>query len=60
MKRAKRKLQPGKPRNPLAVASILKKGGAHARKDKKARRALLKQRARREMEEQVKAGPADR
>ncbi len=35
MKRA-RKI---KPRNPLATAPLLKKGGAHARKDKRAARA---------------------
>ncbi len=28
-----------KPRNPLATAPLLKKGGAHARKDKRAARA---------------------
>jgi hypothetical protein len=46
MKRAKR--QPPatklviKPRNPLATAPLLKKGGAHARQDKRAARARQK------------------
>lgn len=43
MKRAKRI----KPRNPLAVALLLKKGGVHARKDKRASRARQKARLRR-------------
>ena len=38
MKRARRI----KPRNPLAMAPIMKKGGAHARKDKRAARARQK------------------
>lgn len=38
MKRAKRI----KPRNPLATAPQLKKGGKHARKDKRASRARQK------------------
>jgi hypothetical protein len=38
MKRAKRI----KPRNPLALAPLLKKGGKHARKDKRAARARQK------------------
>lgn len=38
MKRAKRI----RPRNPLAIAPVLKKGGAHARKDKHASRARQK------------------
>ena len=42
MKRAKRI----KPRNPLAVVPLMKKGGAHARKDKRASRARLKAAAR--------------
>ena len=46
MKRAKRRAP--KPRNPVAVAPILKKGGAHARRDKRASRAALKARMRRE------------
>lgn len=44
MKRAKRI----KPRNPLATAAIMKKGGAHARQDKRAARARQKARQRRE------------
>ena len=40
MKRARQR--PLKPRNPVAVAPILKKGGAHRRKDKRASRARLK------------------
>jgi hypothetical protein len=42
MKRA-RKI---KPRNPLAQAPILKKGGPHQRHDKRAERARLKARLR--------------
>ncbi|MDO8958722.1 MAG: hypothetical protein Q7U85_03195 [Rhodocyclaceae bacterium] len=38
MKRAKRI----KPKNPLALAPIMKKGGAHARRDKRAARARQK------------------
>ena len=37
MKRAKLRLL--KPRNPLAIDPLLKKGGAHQRKDKRAGRA---------------------
>ncbi|MDO9602347.1 MAG: hypothetical protein Q8J72_11350 [Rhodocyclaceae bacterium] len=44
MKRARRI----KPQNPLAMAPIMKKGGAHARKDKRAARARQKARQRRE------------
>jgi hypothetical protein len=40
MKRAKRR--PLKPRNPVAVTPLLKKGGAHARRDKRASRARQK------------------
>jgi hypothetical protein len=38
MKRAKRAPRI-RPRNPLANAPLMKKGGAHARKDKRASRA---------------------
>jgi hypothetical protein len=38
MKRAKRL----RPRNPLAIAPLLKKGSVHARKDKRASRARQK------------------
>ncbi|AOF82257.1 hypothetical protein BSY238_1471 [Methyloversatilis sp. RAC08] len=31
-----------KPRNPLATAALMKKGGAHARQDRKASRARFK------------------
>jgi hypothetical protein len=31
-----------KPRNPLATAALMKKGGEHARQDRKASRARLK------------------
>lgn len=41
MKRAKQTLRI-RPRNPLAVVPLLKKGGAHARKDKRAARARQK------------------
>jgi hypothetical protein len=37
-----------KPRNPLAMAPLMKKGGAHQRRDKRATRARQKARARRE------------
>ncbi len=48
MKRAKRR--PLKPRNPLATAPVLKKGGAHRRVDKRAARARQKARLRHEIE----------
>lgn len=37
-----------KPRNPVALSPLLKKGGAHKRRDKRASRARQKQQARRE------------
>ncbi len=40
MKRAKQRTL--KPRNPVAIAPLLKKGGAHARHDKRASRARQK------------------
>lgn len=46
MKRARHKKL--KPRNPVATAPILKKGGAHGRRDKRASRARLKAQAREE------------
>lgn len=46
MKRAKQRRP--KARNPVAVAPIMKKGGAHQRSDKHASRARQKDRARRE------------
>ena len=49
MKRARQRRI--KPRNPVAVATILKKGGAHARVDKRASRARQKARLRRENQE---------
>jgi hypothetical protein len=43
MKRAKqRTLRSFKPRNPLALDPLLKKGGAHRRTDKRASRARQK------------------
>jgi hypothetical protein len=43
MKRAKRKAPAAlKPRNPLATAPLLAKGGAHQRRDKRASRARQK------------------
>jgi hypothetical protein len=42
MKRAKQNHSKIKPRNPLATAPLLKKGGRHARKDKRAERARQK------------------
>jgi len=49
MKRAKQRLV--KPRNPLAVDPLLKKGGAHRRKDKRADRARQKAQLRRQSTE---------
>lgn len=46
MKRAKER--PLRPRNPVAVTPLLKKGGAHQRKDKRASRARLKATLRRQ------------
>ena len=46
MKRAKQRRL--KPRNPLAQAPLLKKGGAHRRQDKRASRARQKVRLQRE------------
>jgi hypothetical protein len=43
MKRARQRSI--RPRNPLATAPLLKKGGAHRRKDKLALRARLKAQA---------------
>ncbi len=40
MKRAKQRTL--KPRNPVAVAPLLKKGGVHQRRDKRASRARQK------------------
>ena len=40
MKRAKQR--PVRPRNPLAIDPLLRKGGAHQRKDKRASRARQK------------------
>lgn len=40
MKRAKQRVI--RPRNPVATAPLLKKGGAHQRKDKRASRARQK------------------
>ena len=43
MKRAKQRMfRPIKPRNPLALDPLLKKGGAHQRRDKRACRARRK------------------
>lgn len=53
MKRAKLTRQTQlKPRNPLATAPLLQKGGAHQRKDKRAARARQKARLRRETDYQ--------
>lgn len=48
MKRARQRRL--RPRNPLATAPILKKGGAHRRVDKRAERARQKARLRDETE----------
>jgi hypothetical protein len=47
MKRARQRRL--KPRNPVAVAPLLGKGGAHQRVDKRASRARQKARLRREV-----------
>lgn len=47
MKRAKQRRL--KPRNPVAVAPLLKKGGAHQGKGKRASRARQKARLRKEI-----------
>ena len=49
MKRAKQHRI--KPRNPVVAAAILRKGGAHRRKDKRASRARQQARLRRVSEE---------
>lgn len=46
MKRAKKPLRP---RNRLAATPLLKKGGAHARRDKRAARALQSARLRKDL-----------
>ncbi|MBK9021824.1 MAG: hypothetical protein IPL72_18290 [Sulfuritalea sp.] len=46
MKRARQRIL--KPRNPLAIAPLLKKGGAHQRQDKRASRARQKSALRRQ------------
>jgi len=52
MKRARqRPLRLVKPRNPLATDPLLKKGGAHLRKDKRASRARQKAALRRATDE---------
>ena len=49
MKRARQR--PLRPRNPVAVTPLLKKGGAHARRDKRASRARQKAAQRRNSED---------
>jgi len=52
MKRARqRALRAIKPRNPLALDPLLKKGGAHQRQDKRASRARQKAALRRRTEQ---------
>lgn len=52
MKRAKtRSLRSPKPRNPLALAPLLQKGGVHQRQDKRASRARQKAALRRRTDE---------
>jgi hypothetical protein len=52
MKRARqRALRPVKPRNPVAIDPLLKKGGAHQRRDKRATRARQKAALRRRNDE---------
>lgn len=52
MKRARqRPLRPLKPRNPLATDPLLKKGGAHQRKDKRSSRARQKTALQRDSDE---------
>lgn len=50
MKRAKQRQI--KPRNPVAVAPILRKGGVHQRQDKRATRARQKARLRRDINDE--------
>ncbi|MBI5862815.1 MAG: hypothetical protein HZB64_11685 [Rhodocyclales bacterium] len=45
MKRAKQLQKRLKPRNPLALSPLLKKGGVHQRSDKRASRARQKRAA---------------
>lgn len=47
------KLARRRPRNPLAIAPLLKKGGAHPRKDAKAPRATHKRETRRRLREDL-------
>jgi hypothetical protein len=49
MKRAKHRII--RPRNPVAIAPLLKKGGAHQRQDKRASRARQKAALRRRSDE---------
>jgi len=52
MKRARqRSVRPTRPRNPLAIDPLLKKGGAHQRKDKRASRTRQKNVSRRRSDE---------
>ncbi len=52
MKRSKQRTpRPIKPRNPLALDPLLKKGGSHQRKDKRASRARQKSALRRRVDE---------
>lgn len=51
MKRAKQHPPHLKPRDPGALNPLLNKGGAHARRDKKAKRALLRERDLRQIRE---------
>jgi hypothetical protein len=52
MKRARQRRQVHiKPRNPLVVAAVLRKAGAHQRIDKRASRARQRQRSHKELDE---------
>jgi hypothetical protein len=45
---------PLKPRNPVALNPLLRKGGAHSRKNKKAKRPLQKKWLRKTLAEEIK------
>ncbi|HTY03717.1 MAG TPA: hypothetical protein VMC81_08310 [Rhodocyclaceae bacterium] len=56
MKRTKLRKLSLKPRNPLAVAPVMKKGGAHQRQDKRASRARQQSRWRRALSDESGSG----
>jgi hypothetical protein len=52
MKRAKQHPPTIKPRDPGAAHPLMKKGGAHARRDKQAKRALRRERDRAQLRDE--------